>query len=120
MPLIIKPKSFACRGERLARTGTRPNRSIVGPSGATKRVGPDADACEEMALGVWTKVVGMHVADVAFVDVTGRDVACRNEVAQPLRGDLIVLVVVGDTQALPTTRPCRAAARRYREAPAHA
>jgi hypothetical protein len=29
VPLVSKPSAFACRAERLARTGTSPNRSIV-------------------------------------------------------------------------------------------
>jgi hypothetical protein len=51
VPLVIKPSSFACRAERLARTGTSPNRSVVAPSGRPEGMGPNANACEEMALG---------------------------------------------------------------------
>jgi hypothetical protein len=29
VPLVSKPSAFACRAERLARTGTGPNRSII-------------------------------------------------------------------------------------------
>ncbi|WNO23817.1 hypothetical protein PhiBTCVTUL1a_08 [Burkholderia phage phiBtTUL1a] len=112
MPLVIKPKSAACRAERLARTGTRPNRSIVGPSGSTQRVRPHSNAGEEMALGVFAQVVRMDVADVALVDVTNCNVAGGDEVSQPRGGDWIVFVVVGGTQTLPATRPCRAAAPR--------
>jgi hypothetical protein len=50
VPLIIKPASFACRAERLAGTGTGPDRSMIRPSGSTEGIGPDADAGEEMAL----------------------------------------------------------------------
>ena len=50
VPLVIKPSSFACRAERLARTGTSPNRSVVAPSGRPEGMGPNANACEEMAL----------------------------------------------------------------------
>jgi hypothetical protein len=50
VPLVIKPSSLACRAERLARTGTSPNRSVVTPSGRPEGMGPDANACEEMAL----------------------------------------------------------------------
>ena len=51
VPLVSKPSSFACRAERLARTGTGPNRSIVWPAGEAKCVAPNADAGEEVALG---------------------------------------------------------------------
>jgi hypothetical protein len=50
VPLVSKPSSLACRAERLARTGTRPNRSVVAPSGSPEGLGPNANACEEMAL----------------------------------------------------------------------
>jgi hypothetical protein len=29
VPLVSKPSAFACRAERLARTGTGPNRSVI-------------------------------------------------------------------------------------------
>jgi hypothetical protein len=35
VPLISKPCAFACRAERLAWAGTRPDRAVVGPSGST-------------------------------------------------------------------------------------
>jgi hypothetical protein len=38
VPLVSKPNSFACRAERLARTGTGPNRSVIWPAGETKSV----------------------------------------------------------------------------------
>lgn len=57
VPLVSKPKSCACRAERLARTGTGPNRSVIRPSGHAEGVAPDADSCEEMALCVASEVV---------------------------------------------------------------
>jgi hypothetical protein len=94
VPLVIKPSSRACRAERLARTGTSPNRSIIGPAGAAKGVGPNADAGEEMALGVGLEVIRMNILDRAFVYVARRDVASGNEVAEPLRGVWVDLVVI--------------------------
>ena len=52
MPLIIKPAAFTCRAERLARATSRPNGLIVGPSGLSQGVTPDANSGKEMALGV--------------------------------------------------------------------
>jgi hypothetical protein len=94
VPLVIKPSSFACRGERLARTGTGPNRSIVGPAGVAKGIGPDADAGEEMALVVGSQVIRSDILNAPFVDVARSDVSGGHQVAQPLRGVWVVLVVV--------------------------
>jgi len=94
VPLVVKPSSFACRGERLARTGTGPNRSIIGPAGASKRVRPDTDSGEEMALVVGSQVIRSDILNAPFVDVARSDMPGGNQVAQPLRGVWVVLVVV--------------------------
>ncbi|MNJ48226.1 hypothetical protein D3C77_434150 [compost metagenome] len=78
---IIKPISLACRGERLARTGTGPNRSIIWPAGATKGVGPNTDTGEEVALGVRLEVIRVNILDRSFVDVAWRDMPPLDEVA---------------------------------------
>jgi len=78
VPLVIKPSSRACLGERLARTGTGPNRSIIWPGGAAKSVGPHPDTGEEMALGVGLEVVWSNIADVPLVDIARRDVPGGN------------------------------------------
>jgi hypothetical protein len=80
MPLVSKPSSVACRAERLARAGTRPNRSIIWPAGGTKRVGPDTDAGKEMALGKSKQVVGSHIENAPSVDNARRNVAGFDEV----------------------------------------
>jgi hypothetical protein len=94
MPLVLKPSALACDAERLARARTSPNGSIVRPSGKTKGVAPDADSCEKMALRVSAELVGSDILDTPLVNVAGRDMACRNQVAQPLRAIGINLVVV--------------------------
>lgn len=78
VPLVIKPSSRACLGERLARTGTGPNRSIIWPAGAAKSVGPHPDAGEEMALGIRLEIVWSNIADVPLVNVARRDVPGGN------------------------------------------
>ncbi|MCY1300997.1 hypothetical protein D9M70_505860 [compost metagenome] len=92
--MVIKPNSFACLGERLARTGTGPNRSTIWPAGAPKGDGPCADTGEEMALGVRAEVIGVHVLDRSFIYVAWRDVAGGNQVAEPLRGIGLNFVVI--------------------------
>jgi hypothetical protein len=50
VPLVIKPLSFACLAERLARSGSRPKGRIVVPSVESRGEAPDADPGEEVAL----------------------------------------------------------------------
>jgi hypothetical protein len=80
VPLVIKPSAFACRAERLARTGTGPNRSIIGPAGETKRVAPDADAGEEVALCEAGEVGRIDVLDASAVNDSISDVSFANQV----------------------------------------
>ncbi|PVX77211.1 hypothetical protein C7402_115270, partial [Paraburkholderia unamae] len=91
---VIKPKSFACDGERLTRTGTGPNRSVVRPPGNSKRARPSSKAGEEMALCVSAKVIRSDIFNAPFINVAGSDVPGSYQVAQPLRGVGFDLVVI--------------------------
>lgn len=102
MPLVSKPAAFACAAERLAWAGSGPDSAIVGPPGAAERVGPNSDAGEEMTLSKSGKFVGMNVTDVPLVHDAGRDAPRSDQVAQPLRGVRVVLVVEGAHSAAPT------------------
>jgi hypothetical protein len=68
VPLVIKRSSCACCAERLARTGTGPNRSVIGPSGKAEGAAPDADPGEEMALRVAGELAREDLADVSLID----------------------------------------------------
>jgi len=75
VPLIIKPRPFACRAERLARTRSCPYRTIIGPSCSAQGVGPDANAGEEMALSksskfIWSDIFDAPIVNHAIGDVT--------------------------------------------------
>jgi hypothetical protein len=70
VPLVSKPFAFACRAERLARTGTGPAGTVIGPSSEAESVGPAADPGEEMALGVSDKIDGVHVFDTALIHIS--------------------------------------------------
>lgn len=93
---VRKPSSSACRAERLARTGTGPNRSIIWPAGATKREGPDADACEEVALRETAQIAWVDILDTPFIHDAWRYMAGLYQVAQPLGGVWVNLVVIGE------------------------
>jgi hypothetical protein len=68
VPLVSKPERLACRGERLARTASRPNRAVSWPTCCCKGEGPSANAGEEMALGEGDEVGGFDILDRALVD----------------------------------------------------
>lgn len=98
--LVIKPSSRACRGERLARTGASPNRSVVTPSGKPKGVAPDTDAGEEVTLSESTQVAGVDILDAPFVHDARRYVAGADEFSQARSSLRIDLVVVGGHRML--------------------
>jgi hypothetical protein len=91
---VIGRLSRAGCGEGLAGARACPNRSVIGPAGESEGNGPSADAGEEMALSVSGKIVRPHVNDASLVNVTWRDVASGNEVAEPCGGIGVNLVVV--------------------------
>jgi hypothetical protein len=95
VPLVIKPSSFACRAERLARTGTGPNKSVVAPSGRSQGMAPNADTGKEVALGETAQVAWVDIFNTSFINIARRDVPGFNQVAQPLGGRRVNLVVVG-------------------------
>ena len=78
---LIKPCSFACRGERLARAGSGPDRSAVRPSCGPKGSAPDADSGEEVALGVSQKVGWSDIFNASGIHVAGCNVTGFEEVA---------------------------------------
>jgi hypothetical protein len=101
VPLVIKPSAFACRAERLARTGTGPNRSVIAPSGRSQGMAPNANTGKEVALGKTAQVAGVDIFNTPFVNNAGGDVPGVNKVAQPLGGVGVDFVVVGGHVVLP-------------------
>lgn len=73
VPLVSKPTALACRGERLARTASSPNFSMIGNTRESKRVAPAADAGEEMTLVVGSEFVRLDIADIPFVNDARRN-----------------------------------------------
>jgi hypothetical protein len=80
MPLVSKPISFACRGERLARATSSPDGAVVAPSCPSQGVGPNADAGKEMALCESGKVAWFDIFNTPLVNFSRRNVAGGNEV----------------------------------------
>ena len=95
MPRVICAGSLSGGAEGLTGTVPGPDGPVVGPLGESERGAPASDPGEEVALRVACEVIGCHVLDIARVHVARRDVAGRDQVAEPLRGIRLVLVVVG-------------------------
>jgi hypothetical protein len=95
--------AFPGRAERLAGTGTGPNRSIIWPACKSQRVAPSPDAGEEMTLGESGEVIGLHFLDRSLVHFARRDQPSCDEIAEPLGCERVELVVVGGAHF---TLPC--------------
>jgi hypothetical protein len=74
MPLILKPKIFACRAERLTRARPRPNWARFRPPGKSKGKWPTGNSCKEMALCVSDKVIWFYILNRARIDKSKRNV----------------------------------------------
>jgi hypothetical protein len=59
--LVLEAFAFSGGTKRLAGAGAGPDGPVVGPSGKTEGMGPDADTREEVALGVTVEVRSSHV-----------------------------------------------------------
>jgi hypothetical protein len=94
VPLVFFTLLLARAAERLAGAGSGPDGSVIGPARQAQGQWPAADAREEMALNVALQIVRLYVGDAAFVHMTDRQISRCDQVAQPLRGIGIVLVVV--------------------------
>ncbi len=68
--------------------------AAIGPANEAQRAGPTAKSGKEMALDVAGKVGRPNISDRSFVNVAGRDVAGFDEVAEPLGGIGVNLVVI--------------------------
>jgi len=60
-------ESGAGARERLARATTCPNRSVIGPSGESEGVTPDADSGEKVTLNKSAKVFWCDIFNAPFV-----------------------------------------------------
>lgn len=80
--------------EGLAGAAPGPDRTVIRPSGEAERVGPPADAGEEMGLVVPLQILGLDVHDAALVNIAISDVSGVNEVAKPGGGVGVKFIVV--------------------------
>jgi hypothetical protein len=93
--LVVEALPAPRLAERLAGAASRPDRGVVGPAGEAERVGPDADAGEEVRLPELADVGRLEGDDAPVVDFAGRDVPGFGEVLEP-RGRVRIVFVVED------------------------
>lgn len=94
MPFVVCAALLSCDGERLARRRAGPEFAIIRPAGETSSKSPPTNASEKMTLLVPDEIVGRDFFDAAFIDISVRNVARGHQVAEPLRCERFVLVVV--------------------------
>ena len=94
VPLVSKPKTSASPGERLARAGSRPDFAVIRPSCKSEGIRPTSESCKEVALRVFSKVIGPDITYISLVNITGRYAPGGYQVAQPLGHVRIYLVVI--------------------------
>lgn len=94
VPLVSKPIAFACRAERLARTGAGPDWGVVADTGFTQGKAPDTKTGEKVALGISSKLIWSYIFDAPFVNNAGGNQALLNQNAKDGRGIRVVFVVV--------------------------
>jgi hypothetical protein len=99
MPLVGFALPLARAGEGLAGATSGPHGAVGGPAGESESKGPAGNPAEKVALGVSFNVGSLHIADVALVYVAGGQFARCHEVAKPLRGERVVLVIVRPAHA---------------------
>lgn len=102
VPLVINPSAFASLGERLAWAASRPDRSVIRPSGQTQSIRPDANSCEEMYLCVIAQFIRGDILNRTCVHDARRNMPGVNQVAQPLRCERIDFVVEGRHSSVPS------------------
>jgi hypothetical protein len=69
--LVVGAFAFTGDRERLARTGTVPDRAVGGPTGKLEGEIPPSDPCEETNAGKFFNVVGGYIINTSVVDFSG-------------------------------------------------
>jgi hypothetical protein len=112
--VVVKAAPSARGAEWLTGARACPNRSVVGPSGEAQGVGPRSNACEKVGLREASNVIRLNLSNAAGIYFARRNVPRSDQVAEPLGGERLVLVVVGGHHlpALPTKRGAHSPAMR--------
>jgi hypothetical protein len=70
VPIVSGAFLSAGGAEGLAWTGSSPDGSVVSIAGASQRIGPDADAGEEVALGISHKFIWLDIFNAPLINIT--------------------------------------------------
>jgi hypothetical protein len=90
---VYNSLSFACHAERLARTRSRPDGSIVRPSRPPQGITPHPDPGKEMTLGISGKLIWPNVLDTPLIHHPRRNHPRPNQLPKPPRRKRINLVI---------------------------
>jgi hypothetical protein len=93
MPVVGEPASFAGGAERLARARSGPDALAVGPAGGAERGRPDADPSKEMNLANAGQLSSVEVSDARIVDDAGGEPPVRDEVAEPVANEKVIVII---------------------------
>jgi hypothetical protein len=101
VPIIVKSAEAARVGKWLAGAGTGPDGAVIGPAGEAQGKRPSADAGEEVAAGVSFKVGRSNIDNCSLVNIAWWQVACGDEVADPLCCERVNLIVIVAGHVIP-------------------
>lgn len=93
MALVVDASPLSGGAEGLAGAASGPDWAF--PSRNFERVGPPADPGEEVALVEPFDIVSLYFLDRSCVDFSGGDQPVHHQIEQPVRSELVVLIVVG-------------------------
>jgi hypothetical protein len=99
--LVLRAALLTGVGEGLTGAGAGPHGPVVGPPGEAERIGPSANAGEEMALSEVCEVIWLYILYASFVHDPISDVAVLDEFPQPGGGLGVVFVVVVNQDLVP-------------------
>ena len=95
LAFVGSPFLLSGKAEGLEGVTTGPDGSIVGPTCDSEGDGPSTDSGEVVTLGEALEVIGIQLRDGARVLIAPRKVALQYQVAKPLGGVGVDLVVKG-------------------------
>lgn len=90
---VVESFLLARAREGLTRAGAGDDWEIVGHAGKSERVTPSADAAEKVVLGVSDEIAGLDFADASLVHHPGGNMSICDELTQPRRSFLVILIV---------------------------
>ena len=98
--IVVEAPLLTCLGEWIAWTAPTPHVDVVGPPGVSQGSGPSSNSAEEVTLPVARDVGGPEVSDRSLIDDSFRDLSRGDQVARPLRGVRVAVVVERHRQRL--------------------